>query len=118
MNKTFSFAPGVPANAATVDYCKKLFVAYPAPGELKFAIAQGSQFDFVHILAQAVTRAGTTSYGPVLNELQTMPVYHGVVGDVKFTKTDHIGLAEDAFVVAKVSGLSNPLSLGFLAERD
>jgi branched-chain amino acid transport system substrate-binding protein len=118
VKKTFSYAPGVPANAATVTYINKLFTTYPAPGELKFAIAQGSLFDFTHILAQAVNRAGTTAYGPVLNELQTMPVYHGVVGPVQFTKTNHIGLPEDAFVIAKVTGLSNPLSLGFLPERD
>lgn len=118
VNSVFTFAPGKPAPKATLAYCEKLFKAFPAPAELQYPIAQGGFYDFVYILANAVKAAGSTEYRAVLNELNTMPLYHGAAADVKFTKTNHIGIDPSTFVLAKVTGLSNPLSHGgLLAER-
>jgi branched-chain amino acid transport system substrate-binding protein len=118
VNSTFTFTPQQPASADVVNYATRLEQFGNIPGPVLFSAIQGPQYDFVYMLKRAIEAAKTTDYAPVTNALQTLGPYAGKVGTINFTSTDHVGLTDSSYALAKASGLLNTsLSHGWMVER-
>ena len=118
VNSTFTFTPQQPASADVVDYATKLEQFGNIPGIVLFSAIQGPYYDFIYMLKRAIESAKTTDYAAVTNALQTLGPYSGKVGTINFTSSDHVGLTDDSYALAKASGLLNePLSHGWMVER-
>jgi branched-chain amino acid transport system substrate-binding protein len=118
VNSTFTFTPQQPASADVVDYATRLGQFAKIPGPVLFSAIQGPQYDFVYMLKRAIEAAKTTDFTAVTNALQTLGPYSGKVGTINFTGTDHVGLTDSSYALAKASGLLNEsLSHGWMVER-
>ena len=118
VNSTFTFTPSQPASADVVAYATRLEQFAKIPGPVLFSAIQGPQYDFVYMLKRAVEAAKTTDYAAVNKALQTLGPYSGKVGTINFTSTDHVGLTDSSYALAKASGLLNEsLSHGWMVER-
>lgn len=118
VNSTFTFTPQQPASADVIAYSTRLQQFANIPGPVFFSAIQGPQYDFVYMLKRAIEAAKTTDYTAVTNALQTLGPYSGKVGTINFTSTDHVGLTDSSYALAKASGLLNEsLSHGWMVER-
>jgi branched-chain amino acid transport system substrate-binding protein len=118
VNSTFTFTPQQPASADVIAYATRLQQFANIPGPVFFSAIQGPQYDFVYMLRRAIEAAKTTDYTAVTNALQTLGPYSGKVGTINFTSTDHVGLTDSSYALAKASGLLNEsLSHGWMVER-
>ena len=118
VNSTFTFTPQQPASADVIAYSTRLQQFANIPGPVFFSAIQGPQYDFVYMLKRAIEAAKTTDYTAVTSALQTLGPYSGKVGTINFTSTDHVGLTDSSYALAKASGLLNEsLSHGWMVER-
>ena len=118
VNSTFTFTPQQPASADVIAYSTRLQQFANIPGPVFFSAIQGPQYDFVYMLKRAIEAAKTTDYTAVTNALQTLGPYSGKVGTINFTSTNHVGLTDSSYALAKASGLLNEsLSHGWMVER-
>lgn len=75
-------------------------------------------YDFPFMLQRAVKQAGSRDPDQVSHALESMPAYDGVIGNIKFSPTDHSGLGPTDFVICRAASASSPHSLGgYLVER-
>ena len=118
VNSTFTFTPQQPASADVISYADKLAQFGSIPGIVFFSAIQGPYYDFIYMLKRAIESAKTTDYAAVTNALQTLGPYSGKVGTINFTSSDHVGLTDSSYALAKASGLLNEsLSHGWMVER-
>jgi len=118
VNSTFTFTPQQPASADVIAYANKLAQFGNIPGVVFFSAIQGPYYDFIYMLKRAIESVKTTDYAAVTNALQTLGPYAGKVGTINFTSSDHVGLTDDSYALAKASGLlDESLSHGWMVER-
>jgi branched-chain amino acid transport system substrate-binding protein len=118
VNSTFTFTPQQPASSDVISYANRLAQYADIPGVVFFSAIQGPYYDFIYMLKRAIESAKTTDYTAVTKALQTLGPYSGKVGTINFTSSDHVGLTDSSYALAKASGLLNePLSHGWMVER-
>ncbi|MDH5750245.1 MAG: ABC transporter substrate-binding protein [Rhodospirillales bacterium] len=103
--QTFSFLdPFNPLRAEQVFKAyRKAFPDVREPGDIFAPVGTAHAYDLVHLLAQAVEKAGTAERPAVRNALETLGRYEGLVRtyDPPFTATRHDALTRDDFRMAR-----------------
>ena len=66
------------------------------------AVGTAHTYDLVHLLAKAISAAGTTERSKIRDELERLPSYNGLVKHYQpaFTKTQHDALLSDDYIMS------------------
>jgi branched-chain amino acid transport system substrate-binding protein len=94
-----ALAPNDPQRAVSVDYQK----AFEGQFKMDVSTFGGYSHDALHLLVDAIKRAGSTDKEKVRAALETTSGFVGVSGIYNMTATDHMGLDTSAFRMVEVS---------------
>ncbi len=88
------------------DPQKKLLLDYIAEYKAKYGTEPstfgGHAYDALHLLLEAIRRAGSTNGDKIVAALETIKNFPGTGGIYNLSPQDHEGLSKDAFVLVKI----------------
>ena len=84
---------------------------------LGVAMAAAPYYDFAHLLAEAIGRAGTTDVAAVKEEMDAITDHPTMLGSVTFTAEEHAGLADEDVVLATARSADDRRARGVFRER-
>lgn len=90
--------PAGPQRAVLEDFIADYSAKYGAEPST-FA---GYAYDGLHLMVEAIKRAGTSDKGPVRNALEATQGFVGITGEFNFSAADHMGLSLDAFHMVEI----------------
>lgn len=113
--KTMAWSPGKPVSQRVQKYAAKIN-ADTDSGKIKYAAAQDPFYDFLYALKHVVEGVRTFDVAKVKPALENLKNYDGIIARISFSKTNHIGVPDDAVGLGVPTPGTAPESLGFLPQ--
>lgn len=113
--KTLAWSPGKPIAPRQQRYAAKI-AADPDSGKIKYATAQDPFYDFLFALKHVIEGVKSFEVAKVKPALESLKNFDGIIGRISFSKTNHIGVGDDAVALGMPTPGTAPEALGFLPQ--